>query len=74
MTLFPQTVSFIFLTKGTAKVNKEGHGSPPGCEASGDQMGMWTGTTQKGPEAITAPATVCGEHPSNTPLVETLGR
>jgi hypothetical protein len=74
MPLNHNALSQTLLTRNAALVIKERHGSPSGCKASGDQMGMRTGTTQKGPEAATAPATVCGEHPSTTPLVETLGR
>lgn len=35
----------------------------------GDEKGIWIGTTQKGPKAKTAPATVCGERLSTTSLV-----
>jgi hypothetical protein len=74
MTLLCISQSLNLLTAVVSTVINKRHGSPLRCSASGDQMGMWTGTTQKGPETTTAPATVCGECPSKTPLVEAPGR
>jgi len=74
MTLLFISRSQTLLTNEASKAINKGHGSPLRRQMSGDQMGMWTGTTQKGPKTTTAPATVCGERPSTTPLVLNTGK